>query len=98
MAFATTKDGTDIYKDWGPRDAQPIHFHHGWPLRFMPVPGAGPDLISSGRHPDRYAADALAGRRALDPCLEHGVRDASIYECKARLDGAEPLARGRPSS
>jgi non-heme chloroperoxidase len=18
------------YKDWGPRDAQPIHFHHGW--------------------------------------------------------------------
>lgn len=33
MAFVTTKDGTDIfYKDWGPRDAQPIHFHHGWPL------------------------------------------------------------------
>ena len=20
------------YKDWGPKDAQPIHFHHGWPL------------------------------------------------------------------
>ncbi|WP_028957434.1 alpha/beta fold hydrolase [Sulfitobacter sp. 20_GPM-1509m] len=30
--FATT-DGTNIfYKDWGPRDAQPIVFHHGWPL------------------------------------------------------------------
>ena len=29
----TTKDGTSIfYKDWGPRDAQPIVFHHGWPL------------------------------------------------------------------
>lgn len=29
----TTKDGTDIfYKDWGPKDAQPIFFHHGWPL------------------------------------------------------------------
>jgi non-heme chloroperoxidase len=28
-----TKDGTNIfYKDWGPRDAQPIVFHHGWPL------------------------------------------------------------------
>ncbi|MGO4128348.1 alpha/beta fold hydrolase [Inquilinus sp. YAF38] len=28
-----TKDGTSIfYKDWGPRDAQPIVFHHGWPL------------------------------------------------------------------
>jgi non-heme chloroperoxidase len=29
----TTADGTSIfYKDWGPRDAQPIVFHHGWPL------------------------------------------------------------------
>jgi non-heme chloroperoxidase len=28
-----TKDGTQIYyKDWGPKDAQPIMFHHGWPL------------------------------------------------------------------
>jgi non-heme chloroperoxidase len=33
MAFFTTKDGTQIfYKDWGPKDAQPIMFHHGWPL------------------------------------------------------------------
>jgi non-heme chloroperoxidase len=33
MAFVTTKDGAQIfYKDWGPKDAQPIHFHHGWPL------------------------------------------------------------------
>ncbi len=31
--YITTKDGTEIfYKDWGPRDAQPIMFHHGWPL------------------------------------------------------------------
>ncbi|SHO61506.1 non-heme chloroperoxidase [Pseudoxanthobacter soli DSM 19599] len=33
MPFVTTKDGVDIfYKDWGPKDAQPIVFHHGWPL------------------------------------------------------------------
>jgi non-heme chloroperoxidase len=33
MPFITTKDGTNIfYKDWGPKDAQPIVFHHGWPL------------------------------------------------------------------
>jgi len=33
MAFVTTRDGTEIfYKDWGPKDAQPIVFHHGWPL------------------------------------------------------------------
>ena len=33
MTFVTTKDGTQIfYKDWGPKNAQPIVFHHGWPL------------------------------------------------------------------
>lgn len=33
MPYVTTKDGVEIfYKDWGPRDAQPIMFHHGWPL------------------------------------------------------------------
>lgn len=33
MSKVTTSDGTSIfYKDWGPRDAQPIVFHHGWPL------------------------------------------------------------------
>jgi non-heme chloroperoxidase len=33
MAFITTQDGTQIfYKDWGSKDAQPIVFHHGWPL------------------------------------------------------------------
>lgn len=33
MGTITTKDGTQIfYKDWGPKDARPIVFHHGWPL------------------------------------------------------------------
>lgn len=33
MPFVTTDDGTEIYyKDWGPKDAQPLVFHHGWPL------------------------------------------------------------------
>ena len=33
MGTITTKDGAEIfYKDWGPKDAQPIVFHHGWPL------------------------------------------------------------------
>jgi non-heme chloroperoxidase len=31
--YITTKDGVQIfYKDWGPKTAQPIVFHHGWPL------------------------------------------------------------------
>jgi non-heme chloroperoxidase len=33
MTYVTTTDGTRIFvKDWGPRDAQPILFSHGWPL------------------------------------------------------------------
>ncbi|KQW76039.1 chloroperoxidase [Devosia sp. Root413D1] len=31
--YITTRDGTEIfYKDWGSKTAQPIVFHHGWPL------------------------------------------------------------------
>jgi len=33
MPIVTTDDGVEIYyKDWGNADAQPIVFHHGWPL------------------------------------------------------------------
>ncbi len=33
MSTITTPDNVTIfYKDWGPKDAQPIMFHHGWPL------------------------------------------------------------------
>jgi non-heme chloroperoxidase len=33
MTSVTTNDGVQIfYKDWGPKSAQPIVFHHGWPL------------------------------------------------------------------
>ncbi|OEZ00122.1 MULTISPECIES: alpha/beta hydrolase [Stenotrophomonas] len=33
MSIITTADGVEIfYKDWGPKGAQPIVFHHGWPL------------------------------------------------------------------
>lgn len=33
MDTIKTKDGVEIfYKDWGPKDAQPVVFHHGWPL------------------------------------------------------------------
>jgi non-heme chloroperoxidase len=33
MSFVKTQDGVEMfYKDWGPKDAQPIMFHHGWPL------------------------------------------------------------------
>ncbi|RKG98923.1 alpha/beta fold hydrolase [Corallococcus carmarthensis] len=32
-SFLTTRDGTQLYfKDWGPKDGQPVVFSHGWPL------------------------------------------------------------------
>ena len=32
-SFVETSDAVKLfYKDWGPKDAQPIMFHHGWPL------------------------------------------------------------------
>jgi non-heme chloroperoxidase len=33
VGTVSTKAGVEIfYKDWGPKDAQPLVFHHGWPL------------------------------------------------------------------
>jgi non-heme chloroperoxidase len=33
MPFIKSADGTEIFfKDWGPKSAQPVVFHHGWPL------------------------------------------------------------------
>ncbi|RJT43349.1 alpha/beta fold hydrolase [Rahnella woolbedingensis] len=33
MPFVKTNDGVNIFfKDWGPKNKQPIVFHHGWPL------------------------------------------------------------------
>jgi len=33
VSTITVKDGPTIYyKDWGSKNAQPIVFHHGWPL------------------------------------------------------------------
>jgi non-heme chloroperoxidase len=33
MSFITTQDDVEIFfKDWGSKNAQPLVFHHGWPL------------------------------------------------------------------
>jgi len=33
LSFVSVRDGTSLFfKDWGPKDATAIVFHHGWPL------------------------------------------------------------------
>jgi non-heme chloroperoxidase len=77
MDTVTTADGVDIfYKDWGPKDAQPLVFHHGWPLsaddwdaqlgkgyRVVAHDRRGhgrSSQVSEGHDMDHYAADASA--------------------------------------
>jgi non-heme chloroperoxidase len=69
MATITTRDGTQIfYKDWGPRDAQPIMFHHGWPLsgddwdgQMMFFLGKGYRVIAHDRRGHGRSAQSATG-------------------------------------
>ena len=80
MAFVTTDDGTDIYfKDWGPRDAQPIFFHHGWPLssddwdaQMLYFLGKGFRVIASDRRGHGRSSQTSVGHD-----MDHYASDAS---------------------
>ncbi len=65
----TTKDGAAIfYKDWGPKTAQPIVFHHGWPLsaddwdaQMLFFLGQGYRVIAHDRRGHGRSAQVYAG-------------------------------------
>ena len=69
MPTITTTDGTEIfYKDWGPRDAQVIMFHHGWPLssddwdgQMMFFVGKGYRVIAHDRRGHGRSTQAASG-------------------------------------
>src|SRR3954469_10710538 len=78
MSIVTTEDGVEIfYKDWGPKDAQPLVFHHGWPLSaddwdaqllFFLANGyrvVAHDRRGAGRAPQGRPAPRAAPRRRL---------------------------------
>ena len=78
-ATITTDDGVEIfYKDWGPNDAQPLVFHHGWPL--TSTTGTTRCFISSGKgyrvvaH-DRRGHGRSAGSDGHD--MDHYAADAA---------------------
>ena len=91
MSTITTKDGVTIfYKDWGPNNAQPVVFHHGWPLsaddwdtQMLYFLGKGYRVVAhdrrghgrSGQVSDGHDMDNYAADAAA--VVEHlGLRDA----------------------
>lgn len=87
MSFLTTKDGTQIfYKDWGPKDAQPIMFHHGWPLsaddwdnQMMVLLGEGYRVIAHDRRGHGRSSQDSRGN-------DMDTYAADVDELVARLD------------
>ena len=80
MGYVTTKDGVDIFfKDWGPKDAQPIVFHHGWPLssddwdtQMLYFLGQGFRVVASDRRGHGLSAQVSEGHD-----MDHYAADVS---------------------
>ena len=80
MDIVTTSDGVDIfYKDWGPKDAQPLVFHHGWPLsaddwdaQLLYFLGKGYRVIAHDRRGHGRSSQVSAGHD-----MDHYAADAS---------------------
>jgi non-heme chloroperoxidase len=76
----TTADGVEIfYKDWGPTDAQPIVFHHGWPLsaddwdaQMLYFVGKGHRVIAHDRRGHGRSSQVGAGHD-----MDHYAADAA---------------------
>jgi non-heme chloroperoxidase len=87
----TTTDGVDIfYKDWGLKDAQPIVFHHGWPLtgddwdtQMLYFLGKGYRVIALDRRGHGRSAQVSDGHD-----MDHYAADASAVIEHLRLKNA----------
>ena len=79
MGYVTTEDGVEIYyKDWGPKDAPVIFFHHGWPLsaddwdaQLMFFVGEGFRVIATDRRGHGRSAQVWDGHD-----MDHYAADA----------------------
>lgn len=85
--YITTNDGTEIfYKDWGSKTAQPIVFHHGWPLsaddwdaQMLYFLGQGYRVIAHDRRGHGRSSQTDTGN-------EMDTYAADVAELAARLD------------
>ena len=102
MSTITTKDGTEIfYKDWGPRDAQPIVFHHGWPLsaddwdnQMLFFLGKGYRVIAHDRRGHGRSSQTATGHE-MDTYAADVIALAAALDLKNAVQSATPLAVAR---
>ncbi|WP_217376784.1 alpha/beta fold hydrolase [Paenarthrobacter ureafaciens] len=81
MPYITTEDNTSIfYKDFGPREAQPIMFHHGWPLssddwdaQILYFLSKGFRVVASDRRGHGRSSDVGAGHD-----MDHYASDVDV--------------------
>src|SRR4029077_17774257 len=94
MPMITTKDGTQIfYKDWGPKDAQTIVFHHGWPLssddwdnQMLFFLANGFRVVAHDRRGHGRSSQVAAGHD-----IDHYASDASAVVSHLGLRNAIPV-------
>ncbi|GAA3953783.1 alpha/beta hydrolase [Actinomadura viridis] len=87
MSTVTTPDGTVIfYKDWGPRDAQPIVFHHGWPLSSDDWDAQSLFFLSKGYRV--IAHDRRGHGRSGQPATGHDM-DAYVADVNVLTDALD---------
>ena len=80
MSFVRTKDGVEIYyEDWGRSNAQPIVFHHGWPLssddwdtQMLFFVGKGYRVVAHDRRGHRRSSQVSDGHD-----MDHYAADAA---------------------
>ena len=90
-SYVTTRDGLEIfYKDWGPKTAQPIVFHHGWPLssddwdaQMMFFYGHGYRVIALDRR-----GHGRSTQTAGDNDMDHYAADVAALVAKLDLKDA----------
>ncbi len=102
MAFVTTQDGANIYfKDWGPKEAQPIVFHHGWPLsaddwdnQMLFFLAEGFRVIAIDRRGSRWPLDQVSEGHDMD----HYAADVSAVVEHLDLHNAVHVGHSPPAA
>src|SRR4026209_2287626 len=95
MSTVTTNDGVTIfYKDWGPKNAQPIVFHHGWPLsaddwdtQMLYFLGQGYRVVAHDRRGHGRSSQVSDGHD-----MDHYAADAAAGVKPLNLQNPTPIA------